>query len=90
FADRTFVPSCAMYEDCSKIKQIKLLSSSSYLFEEGGHTYQLIRGVGSTNAAYVDEFFKAEEEKKKRDHRYIGKQLEIFTLDPLIGQGLPI
>ncbi|KAJ3615481.1 hypothetical protein Zmor_016377 [Zophobas morio] len=90
FPERSFVPLCALYEDCSKIKSIKLLSSSAYLFEEGGKTYQVIKGIGATDTAYVEEFVKAEEEKKKRDHRYIGKQLEIFTLDPLIGQGLPI
>jgi threonyl-tRNA synthetase len=90
FPDRPFLPSFAFYEDCSKVKKIKLTAASTFQFEEGGKTYQQIRGVAASNAEYVDEYLRKEEERKKSDHRYIGKQLEIFTLDPLIGRGLPI
>src|SRR5205807_6613208 len=36
----------------------------------------------------LDEHFASIEEAKKRDHRVIGKQMGLFTLSPLVGQGL--
>ena len=38
----------------------------------------------------LDEYLALMEEAKKRDHRKIGKELELFTFSPAVGQGLPL
>ncbi|MFA5127348.1 MAG: threonine--tRNA ligase [Patescibacteria group bacterium] len=47
-----------------------------------------IYGVAFTNKKELDEYLKILEEAKTRDHRKIGKDLDLFIIDPLVGQGL--
>jgi threonyl-tRNA synthetase len=38
----------------------------------------------------LDDYLKRLEEARKRDHRVLGEQLELFVIDPLVGKGLPL
>lgn len=49
-----------------------------------------IYGVLFENKDDLDAYLKKIEEAKKRDHRKIGKELKLFTIDPNVGPGLPL
>jgi threonyl-tRNA synthetase len=51
---------------------------------------QRIYGLAFKNRKELDEYIKLQEEIKKRDHRVIGKDLDLFVFTDLIGKGLPI
>lgn len=51
---------------------------------------QRIYGVAFATQAELDEYLIAQEEAKKRDHRKLGKMLDLFTFSPLVGAGLPL
>lgn len=51
---------------------------------------QRVYGTAWIKKAQLDEHLRLLEEAKKRDHRKLGKELEIFTFNQLVGQGLPI
>ena len=53
-------------------------------------TLQRIYGVAFPKKDQLDEYLKAQEEAKKRDHNKLGRDLEYFTTVDYIGQGLPI
>ena len=53
-------------------------------------TLQRIYGVAFPKQDQLDEYLKAQEEAKKRDHNKLGRELEYFTTVDVIGQGLPI
>ena len=49
---------------------------------------QRVYGIAFFSQAQLDEYVHQQEEAKKRDHRVLGKQLELFTISPLVGSGL--
>lgn len=49
-----------------------------------------IYGLAFHNKVELDEYVAQQEEAKKRDHRILGKQLQLFTFSELVGSGLPI
>ena len=49
-----------------------------------------IYGVAFENKAKLDEYMKMQEEAEKRDHRKLGKELELFTFSDEVGAGLPL
>jgi len=49
-----------------------------------------IYGVAFSNKKELDEYLKMREEAEKRDHRKLGKDLELFLFDNEVGQGLPL
>ena len=51
---------------------------------------QRIYGVCFPTAEELEEHLNLLEEAKERDHRKIGKEMEIFMVDDLIGRGLPM
>jgi threonyl-tRNA synthetase len=76
----------------SKIKHIKLLSVSGSYWRGDEHNKQLQRiyGVSFPQKKMLDEYLQKLEEAKKRDHRKLGKELELFLITNNVGQGLPI
>ena len=75
-----------------KIKHFKLLSTSGAYWrgDENNKMLQRIYGtVFSTNNELKD-YLTFLEEAKKRDHRKLGKELEIYTFDDEVGPGLPL
>lgn len=76
----------------SYIKSIKLLSIAGAYWRGDEKNKQLTRIYGITfpKAQMLDEYMALLEERKKRDHRTLGKDLEIFTFDDEVGPGLPL
>lgn len=75
-----------------KIKVFKLLSVAGAYWRGNSNNKMLQRiyGTAFMKKAELDEHLHFLEEAKKRDHRKLGKELNIFTFNNLVGQGLPI
>ncbi|QAS53979.1 threonine--tRNA ligase [Halobacillus litoralis] len=76
----------------SKIKVFKLLSISG-AYWRGNSDNQMLQRIYGTEfekKAHLDEYLKMLEEAKERDHRKLGKELDIFTVNQKVGQGLPM
>lgn len=75
-----------------KIKVFKLLSIAGAYWRGDSKNVMLQRiyGTAFVKKAQLDEHLHFLEEAKKRDHRKLGKELNIFTFNQLVGQGLPI
>ncbi len=78
--------------DVGGIKAIKLLSIAGAYWRGDEKRKQLTRIYGITfpKKKMLDEYLELLEEAKKRDHRKIGKELELFTFSQSVGQGLPL
>ena len=78
--------------DTGKIKAIKVLSLAGAYWRGDESKKQLTRIYGITfpNQDLLKEYLRMLEEAKKRDHRKLGKELEIFTFDDEVGPGLPL
>ena len=75
-----------------RIKAIKLLNVAGAYWRgsEKNKMLQRIYGVTFPSAKELEEYLKRLEEAKKRDHRKLGAELELFLLSPKVGGGLPI
>ncbi|WP_178024859.1 threonine--tRNA ligase [uncultured Paenibacillus sp.] len=75
-----------------KIKVFKLLSVAGAYWRGNSNNKMLQRiyGTAFMKKAELDQHLHMLEEAKKRDHRKLGKELNIFTFNNLVGQGLPI
>jgi threonyl-tRNA synthetase len=71
---------------------LKLLSSSGAYWRGDEHNpmLQRIYGTAWKTSKELEEYLQLLEEAKKRDHRKLGKELEIFTFDEEVGPGLPL
>ena len=74
------------------IKAIKLLSIAGAYWRGDENRKQLTRIYGITfpKKKELDEYLELLEEAKKRDHRKLGKELELFAFSQRVGQGLPL
>ncbi len=78
--------------DTSYIKAIKLTSLAGAYWRGNEHNKMLTRIYGITfpKQKMLDEWLVLMEEAKLRDHRKIGKEMELFTFSQAVGQGLPM
>ena len=78
--------------DFSPIKAIKVLSLAGAYWRGDEKRKQLTRLYAITfpKKKELDEYLLMLEEAKKRDHRKLGKELELFTFSQSVGQGLPL
>ncbi|WP_145047958.1 threonine--tRNA ligase [Paenibacillus xylanexedens] len=76
----------------SKIKVFKLMNVAGAYWrgDSKNKMLQRIYGTAFVKKAQLDEHLHLLEEARKRDHRKLGKELEMFTFSQLVGQGLPI
>ena len=74
------------------IKALKLMSVAGAYWKGDEKNKQLTRvyGVSFPSQKELDEHLAMLEEAKKRDHRKLGKELSIYTMDDDVGQGLPL
>ncbi len=74
------------------IKAIKVTSASGAYWRGDENNSQLTRvyGISFPKQKMLTEYLAMLEEAKKRDHRKLGKELELFTFSPKVGQGLPL
>ncbi|MAU37033.1 MAG: threonine--tRNA ligase [Flavobacteriales bacterium] len=75
-----------------KIKAIKLLNIAGAYWKGDENRKQLTRIYGITFPKQKDlkEYLMLLEEAKKRDHRKLGREMELFTFSQKVGQGLPL
>jgi threonyl-tRNA synthetase len=78
--------------DTGKIKAIKLLSLAGAYWRGDIKRKQLTRVYGITfpKQSQLDEFLDLMEKARERDHRKLGRELELFTFSQKVGQGLPL
>ena len=75
-----------------KVKAVKILSSSGAYWKGDEHNKMLQRiyAISFPKASQVEEYMQKLEEARQRDHRRIGKDLELFMTHQLVGSGLPM
>lgn len=75
----------------SDIKVFKLLSLAGAYWRGNSDNKMMQRVYGTAffKQADLDKFLRLREEAKERDHRKLGKELDLFMVDPEIGSGLP-
>src|SRR3981081_700788 len=66
------------------------VASAYYKGDEKNPQLQRIYGTAFKNKTQLDEYFAMLEEAKKRDHRKLGKDLELYVIDDDVGPGLPL
>ena len=78
--------------DTSPIKAVKLLNVAGAYWRGDEKNKQLTRIYGITfpKAKELTEYLERLEEAKRRDHRKLGKELELFTFSEKVGAGLPL
>ncbi len=74
------------------IKAIKLTSVAGAYWRGDEKRQMLTRiyGISFPKKSMLDDYIRMMEEAKKRDHRKLGKELELFTFSQRVGQGLPL
>ena len=74
------------------LKYFKLLSSSAAYWrgDEKNQTLQRVYGTSFQNKKDLKKYLLMLEEQKKRDHRKIGKELDLYFFDDEVGPGLPL
>lgn len=74
------------------VKAVKLLSVAGAYWRGDENNKQLTRiyGISFPKQKDLTEYLNLLEEAKKRDHRKLGKELELFTFSQKVGQGLPL
>ncbi|MDX9772892.1 MAG: threonine--tRNA ligase [Bacteroidales bacterium] len=78
--------------DTSQIKAIRVLSLAGAYWrgDEKRRMMTRIYGITFPKQKMLDEYMVMLEEARKRDHRRIGKELELFAFSPRVGMGLPL
>src|SRR4051812_34941088 len=73
-----------------RIKAFKIMSvaQSHWHGDVSSDKFQRIYGTAFFDAKQLEEHLKVMDEAKKRDHRFLGPQLGLFTIDDAVGQGL--
>jgi threonyl-tRNA synthetase len=74
------------------IKAVKVMSAAGAYWRGDEKNNQLTRlyGISFPKQKLLTEYLELLEEAKKRDHRKLGKELELFTFSAKVGQGLPL
>ncbi|MGN1327485.1 MAG: threonine--tRNA ligase [Clostridia bacterium] len=75
-----------------KVKSVKILSTSGAYWrgDEKNKMLQRIYGVSFPKASLLEEHMNMLQEARERDHRKLGKDLELFMTHKLVGSGLPM
>lgn len=78
--------------DTGIIKAVKILNVAGAYWRGDEKNKQLSRvyGISFPKQKELKEYLELLEEAKKRDHRKLGKELELFHFSPRVGQGLPL
>ena len=79
-------------ESTGKVGAFKLLrvAGAYWRGDETRSQMQRLYGVAFATQAELDIYLQMREEAKKRDHRKLGKELDLYTMSPLVGVGLPL
>ncbi|MHC4696101.1 MAG: threonine--tRNA ligase [Planctomycetota bacterium] len=74
--------------DVIKAFKVRQVSRSFYRGDVNDQPLQRVYGTAFFKKASLDEYLRQQEEAKKRDHRVIGKELELFAISEHVGAGL--
>lgn len=79
-------------EQTGRIKALKLLKTSSAYWraDQSKASLQRIYGIAFPEKKMLDEYLTLKEEAEKNSHLLLGKEMDLFTISPLIGKGLPL
>ncbi|NCN83195.1 MAG: threonine--tRNA ligase [Candidatus Pacebacteria bacterium] len=79
-------------QPAKELRHFKLLSVAGAYWRGDEHNTMLTRIYGTAFPSQIalDEYLSAREEAKLRDHRKLGKEMDLFTFSPLVGSGLPL
>lgn len=70
--------------------KLSRISGVYWKSDEKNKQLQRIYGLAFENKKVLEDFLKNQEEAKKRDHRKLGKELDLFVFSDLVGSGLPL
>ncbi len=79
-------------ESTGQVGAFKLMRVAGAYWRGDEHKPQMQRlyGVAFASQQELDEYLQMLEEAKKHDHRRLGKELDLYTMSPLVGVGLPL
>lgn len=79
-------------ESTGRVGAFKLtkIAGAYWRGKEGNPQMQRLYGVGFPSDQELENYLKAVEEAKQRDHRLLGRQLDLFAFSDLVGPGLPL
>ncbi len=89
FVDLCRGPHVDSTQDIGVFKLTKL-AGAYWRGDENNPQLQRIYGVAFKTEEELEEYLNLQEEIKKRDHRVLGRKLDLFTSSELVGQGLPL
>ncbi len=87
FTDLCAGPHVGRTGNCKAFK-VMSVASAYYMGDASGPRLQRIYGTCFPNRTQLDEHLARLEEAKKRDHRRLGREMGLFTIDEMVGQGL--
>ncbi|MGC6427618.1 MAG: threonine--tRNA ligase [Akkermansiaceae bacterium] len=73
-----------------KAYKVMSVASAFYKGDKNNKSLQRIYGTCFKNKTLLEEHLERLEEAKKRDHRKLGREMDLFTFDDSVGQGLPL
>ncbi len=89
FVDLCRGPHVANTKDVGAFK-LQRVAGAYWRGKEGNPQMQRLYGVAFETKEELDEYLVRLEEAKLRDHRKLGKELDLYTVSPLVGPGLPL
>lgn len=89
FLDLCRGPHLASTKDVGVFKLMRV-AGAYWRGKETNPQMQRLYGVAFATQAELDEYLERLEQAKLRDHRKLGKELDLYTLSPLVGAGLPL
>ncbi len=89
FSDLCKGPHVENTSECGPFKLVRV-AGAYWRGDEKREMLTRIYGVAFETEAELEEYLKRQEEAKNRDHRKLGKELDLFCNSPLVGSGLPL
>jgi threonyl-tRNA synthetase len=89
FVDLCRGPHVANTKDVGAFK-LQRVAGAYWRGKEGNPQMQRLYGVAFETKEELDQYLVRLEEAKLRDHRKLGKELDLYTVSPLVGPGLPL
>jgi len=89
FVDLCRGPHVANTKDVGAFK-LQRVAGAYWRGKEGNPQMQRLYGVAFPTKEELDEYLVRMEQAKLRDHRKLGKELDLYTVSPLVGPGLPL